>query len=127
LKTTNQKHLEKIDKLLSNLKIGQASTSATNCTIQLKNNTSDSENTECSHDSTDSDIKILEKKIGKIDLNQNSKEFLTSLNLLTLQGIGIQNPLLMIYSLKKDFSNPNYLSLLIKYMNGTLMICLNKN
>jgi hypothetical protein len=68
LKTTSQKRLEKIDKLLSDLKIGQASTSATNCTIQRKNNTSNFENTECSRDSTNFDIKILKENFGKIDL-----------------------------------------------------------
>ena len=68
MKITSRKNLEKIDKLLSDLKISQASTSATNCTIQRKNDSSDFENTECSHDSTDYDIKIIEQNFGKIDL-----------------------------------------------------------
>jgi hypothetical protein len=68
LKTSSQRSLEKIDKLLSELKVSQSSTSRKNFTIQRKGITSDSENIECSHDSTDFDTKILEKKFGKIDL-----------------------------------------------------------
>ena len=39
---------------------------------------------------------------------------------------GIQNLLLLICSLKKDLFKPNFLCLLIKFMNGILMVCLNK-
>ena len=38
---------------------------------------------------------------------------------------GIQNLLLLICSLKKDLFKPNFLCLLIKFMNGILMVCLN--
>jgi len=40
--------------------------------------------------------------------------------------IGIQNLLLLICSLKKEFFKHSFLFLLISFMNGILMVCLNK-
>ena len=68
LKTTSKKNAEKIDKMLFELKASQASTLGKNCTIQRKYDTSNFENTEYSHYSTNFDIKILQENFGKIDL-----------------------------------------------------------
>jgi hypothetical protein len=84
LKTTSQRSLEKINKLLSDLKVSQASTSGKNCTIQRKGNTSNFENTKCSHDSTDSDIKILEENFGRIDLEPKLQRFFDKSKLVNL-------------------------------------------
>ena len=43
-----------------------------------------------------------------------------------LQKNGIQNLLLLICSLKKEFFKNSFLFLLISFMNGILVVCLNK-
>jgi hypothetical protein len=65
LKTNSQKNIEKIEKMLSKLKINHASTS-----VIHQKKTSDFSNTDSisSHNSTSSDIKILEENVGKINL-----------------------------------------------------------
>jgi hypothetical protein len=65
LKPKSQKNIKKIEEMLSELKISQASSSKTSTSIfqQFSNSNSIS-----SHDSTDSDIRVLENKFGKTDL-----------------------------------------------------------
>jgi hypothetical protein len=79
LKPKSQKNIEKIEEMLSELKIGQASSSKTITPISQQFSDSDSIS---SHDSTDFDIRVLEKKFGKTDLEpklqrifDNSKPF----------------------------------------------------
>ena len=43
-----------------------------------------------------------------------------------LQKIGIRDLLLLICSLKKEFFKHSFLFLLIRFMNGIMMVCLNK-
>jgi hypothetical protein len=65
LKTNSQKNIEKIEKMLFELKINRASTS-----IIHQKKTSDFSDTDfiSSHNSTSLDIKILEENFGKINL-----------------------------------------------------------
>jgi hypothetical protein len=79
LKPKSQKNIEKIEEMLSELKIGQASSSKTITPISQQFSDSDSIS---SHDSTDSDIRVLEIFFGKTDLEpklqrifDNSKPF----------------------------------------------------
>jgi hypothetical protein len=67
--------LKKNDKMLFELKASQASTLGKNCTIQRKDDTFDFKNTECSHYSTNSDIKILQENFGKIYLEPKIQFF----------------------------------------------------
>jgi hypothetical protein len=62
LKTNSQKNIEKIEKMLFELKTNQASTYAIH---QKKTSEFSDSNSISSHDSTNSDIKILEKKNWK--------------------------------------------------------------
>jgi hypothetical protein len=65
LKPKSQKTIEKIEQMLSDLKINQASPSKTVAPISQQFSNSDSTS---SHNSTDNDIKILEIFFGKVDL-----------------------------------------------------------
>ena len=57
---------------------------------------------------------------------QKLKDLLEIPNPCHLQKIGIQNLLLLICSLKKDLFKHSFLFLLISFMNGILMVCLNR-
>ena len=57
---------------------------------------------------------------------QKLKDLLGIPNPCLLQKTGIQVLLLLIYSLKKELFKHISLFLLISFMNGILMICLNK-
>ena len=70
--------------MFSELKASQASTFRKNCTIQRKDDTSDSENTECSQYSTDFDIKILQENFGKIDLEPKLERIFDKTKLVNL-------------------------------------------
>ena len=59
-------------------------------------------------------------------ISQKLKDLLETPNSCLLQKTGIQNPLLLICSLKRDLFKHNFLSLLISFMNGILMVCLNR-
>jgi hypothetical protein len=79
LKPKSQKNIEKIEQMLSKLKIGQASSSKTITPIFQRFSDSDSIS---SNNSTNSDIRTLEKNFGKTDLEpklqrifDNSKPF----------------------------------------------------
>jgi hypothetical protein len=85
LKPKSQKNIEKIEEMLSELKIGQASSSKTITPISQQ--FSDS-NSISSHDSSDSNIRILEKNFGKTGwepkiqrIFDNSKPFNITKNL----------------------------------------------
>jgi hypothetical protein len=65
LKTNSQKNIEKIEKMFSELKINQASTSVIH---QKKTSDFFDSDSISSHNSTSSDIKILEENFGKINL-----------------------------------------------------------
>jgi hypothetical protein len=125
LKPKSAKTMEKIEEMLSDLKISQASSSGKIISP-------------LSYPLTDSDslpqtvpliliLRCLKKLLEKLIWIQKFKEFITIPNLLVLQKIGIPDQLLQICSLKKESFKHNFLFLLIKYMNGILMVCLNKN
>ena len=57
---------------------------------------------------------------------QKLKNLLETSNPCLLLKIGIQNPLLLICNLKRDLFNHSFLFLLISFMNGILIVCLNK-
>jgi hypothetical protein len=65
LKTNSQKNIEKIEKMLPELKINQASTYVIH---QKKTSDFSDTNSISSHNSTSSDIKILEENFEKINL-----------------------------------------------------------
>ena len=77
---------------------------------------------------TDFDVKIFEENFGKIDLEPKLQRIFdkTKPTNLTRNWYYIQNQLLLIYNLNKDFSNPSFLFLLINCMNEIFMVCLNK-
>ena len=115
-KTSQAKTLEIVEKMLFDLKVKTKGTSTSvACTI------SRNEKEPIFEENTDSDSlsSVSVKKIFDDDLLEN-------LFLCLLQKISIQNLLLLICSLKKDIFKPNFLFLLIKFMNGKLMVCLNR-
>ena len=65
-------------------------------------------------------------KIFLMMIYQKSKDLLEITNPCLLQRTGIQDLLLLICSLKKDLFKHSFLFLLISFMNGILMVCLNK-
>jgi hypothetical protein len=65
LKPKAQKNIQKIEKMLSDLNISQATVSKSTAAISKQFFDSDSTS---SHDSIDSDIRVLERNFGKIDL-----------------------------------------------------------
>jgi hypothetical protein len=67
LKTNSQKNIKKIKKMISELKINQASTFVIH---QKKTNDFSDTDSISSHNSTSSNIKILEENFGKINLEQ---------------------------------------------------------
>ena len=121
-KTSQSKMLEVVDKMLSNLKDKTEGTSkSTSCTISKngKEIVSD-ENT-----NSDTVSSVSAKEIFNDELPE-LKDLLEIPNPCLLQKIGIPDLLLLIYSLKKEFFKHNFLFLLISFMNGILMVCLNK-
>ena len=66
------------------------------------------------------------QKIFLMMIYQKLKDLLEIPNPCLLQKTGIQDLLLLICSLKKEFFKHSFLFLLISFMNGILMVCLNK-
>jgi hypothetical protein len=131
LKSKSQKNIEKIEEMIAELKIRQASpttppASSSKTITPISHQFSDTDSVS-SHDSTDSDIRILEENFGKVNLEPKLQRIFNDSKPINLEKIGIPDLLLLIYNLKKDFSNPNFLFLLINCMSGILMVCLNKN
>jgi hypothetical protein len=123
LKPRSTKTLEKIESMLSDLKINQSGSSKR--ISPLTNQMTDSD---FSHDSIDFDIRLLEKNFGKEDLEPKVQRIYDkSKSVGFTKKIGIPNLLLQICSLKKDSCKLNSLSLLIRFMNGILMVYLNRN
>jgi hypothetical protein len=77
LKSKSQKTFEKIEQMLSDLKINQANSSKVISPI----NQQFFDSTSSSHDSIDSDIRDFEKNLEKLTWNQNSKGFMINPNL----------------------------------------------
>ena len=65
-------------------------------------------------------------RIKLFSIYQKLKDLLENSILCLLQKTGIQNLLLLTCNLKKEFSKLSFLFLLINFMNGTLMVYLNK-
>ena len=115
--------LEVVDKMLFDLKVKTEGTSrSTTCTISknVKEIISD-ENTD--FDTVSSISAKKKKKLMIIYLKL--KDLLEIPNPCLLQKTSIQDLLLLIYSLKKEFFKYSFLFLLISFMNGILMVCLN--
>ena len=124
-KTSQYKMLEVVDKMLFDLKVKTEGTSrSTTCTISknVKEIISD-ENTDFDTVSSISAKKKKKKKLMIIYLKL--KDLLEIPNPCLLQKTSIQDLLLLIYSLKKEFFKYSFLFLLISFMNGILMVCLN--
>ena len=121
-KTSQSKMLEVVDKILSDLKVKTESTSrSTACTISKNGKEI------ISDENTDSDTvsSVSEKKIFLM-ICLKLKDLLEIPNPCLLQKTSIQDLLLLICNLKKDFFKHSFLFLLINFMNGILMVCLNK-
>ena len=65
-------------------------------------------------------------KIFLMMIYQKLKDLLEIPNPCLLQKTGIQDLLLLICNLKKELFKHSFLFLLISFMNGILMVCLNK-
>ena len=118
--------LEVVDKMLFDLKVKTEGTSrSTACTISknVKEIISD-ENTDFDTVSSISAKKKKKKKKLMI-IYLKLKDLLEIPNPCLLQKTSIQDLLLLIYSLKKEFFKYSFLFLLISFMNGILMVCLN--
>ena len=116
--------LEVVDKMLFDLKVKTEGTSrSTACTISknVKEIISD-ENTDFD---TVSSISAKKKKKKLMIIYLKLKDLLEIPNPCLLQKTSIQDLLLLIYSLKKEFFKYSFLFLLISFMNGILMVCLN--
>ena len=123
-KTSQSKMLEVVDKMLFDLKVKTEGTSrSTTCTISknVKEIISD-ENTDFD---TVSSISAKKKKKKLMIIYLKLKDLLEIPNPCLLQKTSIQDLLLLIYSLKKEFFKYSFLFLLISFMNGILMVCLN--
>ena len=121
-KTSQSKMLEVVDKMLSDLKVKIEGTSRnTTCTV------SKNEKEIVSNEHTDSDTvsSVLAKEILNVNY-QKLKDLLKIPNPCLLHKIGIPDLFLLIYSLKKEFFNHNFLFLLISFTNGIFLDCLNK-
>jgi hypothetical protein len=68
LKTNNQQAIEKIDKMLSEVKL-KIDLSRSACAIKYGKEVSNESDSKSSNSFTDSDIKILEENFGKIDFS----------------------------------------------------------
>ena len=122
-KTSQAKTLDIVEKMLSDLKVKSEGTSTSAARIISRN-----EKEIVSDENIDSDslFFVSTKKMFLMMIYQKLKDLLEIPNPCLLQKIGIQNLLLLICSLKKDLFKPNFLFLLIKFMNGILMVCLNR-
>ena len=79
-----------------------------------------------SKENTNSDTVLLFlQKESLMMIYQKLKDLLETPNPCLLLKTSIQNSLLLIYSLKRDLFKHSFLSLLISFMNGILMVCLN--
>ena len=116
--------LEVVDKMLFDLKVKTEGTSrSTTCTISknVKEIISD-ENTDFD---TVSSISAKKKKKKLMIIYLKLKDLLEIPNPYLLQKTSIQDLLLLICSLKKEFFKHSFLFLLISFMNGILIVCLN--
>ena len=120
--TSQAKTLEIVEKILSNLKVKTESTS-TSATRTISRNEKEIVSKENTNSDSLSSVSI--KKFFEDDLPKLKYLLETPIPFL-LQKIGIQNLLLLIYNLKKGLFKHNFLFLLIKFMNGILMVCLNR-
>ena len=114
--------LEVVDIMLSGLKVKTEGTSrSTTCTISKNGNEI------VSDENTDSDTvsSVSTKKIFDNDLPE-IKRFVGNPKPMSFTKTGIQDLLFLIYSLKKEFFKYSFLFLLISFMNGIFMVCLNK-
>ena len=114
--------LEDVNKMLFDLKVKAEGTSrSTTCTISKNGKEI------VSDENTDSDVvsSVSAKRFLMI-IYLKLKGLLEIPNSCLLQKIGIENLLLLICSLKKEFFKHNFLFLLISFMNEILMVCLNK-
>jgi hypothetical protein len=124
LKPKSKKNIEKTEEMLSELKISQASSLKTITPISQQFCDSDSIS---SHDSTNSDIRVLEIFFGKIDLEPKLQRIFDNSKPFNIAKNWYSRPTPPDLNLKKDFFNHSFLFHLIKFMNGILMVCLNKN
>ena len=118
-KTSQSKTLEIVKKMFSDLKVKIEGTSrSTVCTISRneKEIVSD-ENIDC-----DTVSFVFAKKIFDDDLPEIKRFVGNSKPMSFTKKIGIQNLLLLICNLKKDLFKPSFLFLLIKFMNGILIV-----
>ena len=120
-RTSQSKMLEVVDKMFSDLKVKTKGTStSTTCTPRKK-------------------MKLFLMNVlililfllfllkrFSVMIFQKLKDLLETQHPCLLQKIGIQNLLLLICSLKKEFFKHSFLFLLISFMNGILMVCLSK-
>ena len=121
-KTSHSKTLEIVEKMLVDLKVKTEGTSTSTpaaCTFQeMKKKLLLIQNLILY-------LLFLQKRFLMM-IYQKLKDLLETPNPCLLQRIGIQNPFFLICSLKKDIFKHSFLSLLINFMNGILMVCLNK-
>ena len=131
-KISQSKTLEIVEKMLSDLKVKtegtSTSTSAARTTTSTLTARTISKKEIVSEENIDSDIvsSVLQKESLML-IYQKLKDLLETPNPYLLLKTGIQNPLHLICSLKRDLFKHSFLFLLISFMNGILMVCLNKN
>ena len=109
--------------MLSDLKVKTKGTSSSTPAARYI-----SKNEIVSDENTDSDTvsSVFVKKIFDDDLLE-IKRFVGNPKLISFtKKTGIQNLLLLICSLKKELFKHSFLFLFISFMNGILMVCLNK-
>ena len=124
-RTSQSKTLEIVKKMLSDLKVKTegTSTSAPAARTISKKEIVFEKNTDSD---TVSFVLLLLQKGSLMMISQKLKDLLETPSPCLLLKTGIQNSLLLICSLKKDLFKHNFLFLLISFMNGILMLCLNK-
>ena len=122
-KTSQAKTLDIVKKMLFDLRVKTEGTSTSAAQTISRN-----EKETLSYENTDSELvsSVSTKKDFDEMICQKLKDLLEIPNPCLLQKTGIPNLLLLICSLKKDLFKPSFLFLLIKFMNGILMVCLNK-
>jgi hypothetical protein len=92
LKPKSAKTLEKMEEMLSDLKINQASSLKVISPLTYQISDSDSPT---SHNSTDTDIKMLEENFGKVDLEPKVQRIYDKFKCVGFtKKIGIPDPLL---------------------------------
>ena len=124
-KTSQAKTLDIIEKMLFDLKV---KTEDTSTSTPAARTISKNEKEIVSEENTNSDIvsSVFAKMVFDDDLLEIKRFVGNSKPMSFTKKIGIPNLFLLICSLKKDLFKLSNLFLLIKFMNGIFMVCLNR-